>query len=297
MPPAGLEWTRRAELLTADEIVRVAAVAVAAGVTKIRLTGGEPLVRPDCVDIVAGLAELTPRPQIALTTNAVLLQDLAQPLAAAGLNRVNLSLDSLDRETYARLTRRDRLPAALAGLAAAQRAGLAIKINAVLLPGINDTEAPQLLRFALEQGAEMRFIEHMPLGEAAPWQPDRFITAAEILDRLRADFELEPLGRPDAATAERWLVDGGPGVVGVIASMSRPFCGDCSRLRLTADGQLRHCLFATTETNLRAALRSGATAADLLGLMQTCLNDKSAGHQVGAADFQKPARGMSQIGG
>jgi cyclic pyranopterin phosphate synthase len=253
MPAEGLPWLPRRDLLTDDEIVRLVRIAVTRlGVRDVRLTGGEPLIRPGVVDIVARLAALTPLPALSVTTNAVALERLAAPLAEAGLDRVNVSLDTLDPETFKTLTRRDRHARVLAGIEAAARAGLLpVKINTVLMRGVNDHEAPALLRWCLERGYELRFIEQMPLDAQHGWDRAEMVTAAEILDRLGGEFTLAPEGGSARGTApaETWLVNGGPGApgggrVGVIASVTRPFCAACYRTRLTADGQVRTCLFA-----------------------------------------------------
>jgi cyclic pyranopterin phosphate synthase len=303
MPAEGVPWLPGPTLLTTPELVRLAGIAVSLGVEEIRLTGGEPLLRPDVVDVVARLAELrsptSPRgPELSLTTNALRLPALAQPLADAGLSRVNISLDTLRRETFTRLTRRDRLTDTLAGIAAADAAGLApIKINAVAMRGVNDDELVDLVRFASRRGYEMRFIEQMPLDAGHTWSRADMVTGPEILERLQAAFDLTPLPGRGSAPAERWLVDGGPASVGVIASVTRPFCGACDRIRLTADGQLPSCLFARTETDLRSLLRGGADDRAIADAMRNCLAGKLAGHGIDDPTFLQPERPMSAIGG
>ncbi|MDR1806380.1 MAG: GTP 3',8-cyclase MoaA [Propionibacteriaceae bacterium] len=298
LPAEGVTWLKRSQLLRADEIVRLAGILVGQGIERVRLTGGEPLVRADVVDIVAGLAALTPRPELALTTNGVALARLAGPLAAAGLQRVNISLDTVDRGRYRAVTRRDRLGDVLAGIDAAVAAGLRpVKLNAVLLRGVNDADAATLLDFAVARGCELRFIEQMPLGAAGGWSRAALVTASEVLSLLGRDHELTPLPDRGAAPAARWLVDGGPAAVGVIAAVTEPFCADCERLRLTADGQLRTCLFAGTETDLRTPLRAGADDARLAELMVAAVRAKPAGHGIGRPEFCPPARPMSAIGG
>jgi cyclic pyranopterin phosphate synthase len=306
MPAEGLPWLRKAELLADDEIVRLAGVFTALGVTSIRLTGGEPLLHPTLPAVVGRLASLHPRPQLSLTTNGIGLVGVADALVAAGLDRVNVSIDTLDRERFRELTRRDRLPDVLAGVAAAAAAGLRpIKVNAVLMRASNLDEAPELLAWALRHGYELRFIEHMPLDAQHAWSRDAMVTAEEMLARL-GDYTLVPHGARGAAPAEEFDVLDGPGAaewatrpgrLGVIASVTRPFCRDCDRLRLTADGQLRTCLFARTETDLRAPLRAGAGDAELARLIRTAVAGKQAGHGIDAADFVQPARPMSAIGG
>jgi cyclic pyranopterin phosphate synthase len=306
MPAEGLTWLARTVLLTDDEIARLASIFVGAGVTSIRLTGGEPLVHPDVAGIVRRLAALEPRPEISLTTNGVALAGCAEELVAAGLDRVNVSLDTLDRARFAALTRRDRLDDVLAGIAAAAAAGLRpMKINAVLMRNGNLDEAPALLDWALCNGYQLRFIEHMPLDADHNWTREVMVSASEVLERL-GGYRLAPRSARAHAPAEEFDVLDGPnrdawaehpGRLGVIASVTRPFCRDCDRLRLTADGQLRTCLFARDETDLRAALRSGATDAEIETLIRTAVAGKQAGHGIDEAGFVQPARTMSAIGG
>ncbi|MGN9803345.1 GTP 3',8-cyclase MoaA [Micromonospora sp. L32] len=300
MPAEGLPWLAGPQLLGDDEIVRLVRVAVERlGVTEVRFTGGEPLIRPGLAGIVTEVAALTPRPRISLTTNGIGLDRLAPTLRAAGLDRVNVSLDTLDRDRFSRLTRRDRLADVLAGLAGAAAAGLTpVKVNSVLMRGVNDDEAPALLRFALDHGYELRFIEQMPLDAQHGWDRATMVTADEILASLAGAFALTPdSAERGAAPAETWLVGGGPARVGVIASVTRPFCGDCDRTRLTADGQIRACLFATEESDLRGALRGGADDAELARRWQVAMRGKRAGHGIDDPTFLQPARPMSAIGG
>jgi GTP 3',8-cyclase len=307
MPEEGLSWLSRHDLLDDAEVVRLVRIAVTRlGVTEVRFTGGEPLLRPGLVGIVAACAALEPRPELSLTTNALGLARTAAALRDAGLDRVNVSLDTLDPETFRTLTRRDRLSDVVAGLSAADAAGLRpVKINTVLMRGVNDHEAPDLLEWCLRRGYELRFIEQMPLDAQHGWDRERMVTAEEILDRLRQRFDLlpEPEHRRGPAPAERWLVsgrtapDGGPARVGVIASVTRPFCRACDRTRLTADGQIRDCLFAATETDLRTALRSGADDETLAGLWRTAMWGKKAGAGIDTPAFAQPDRPMSAIGG
>ena len=301
MPAEGVPWLPGATLLTTDELVRIARVGVALGITEIRLTGGEPLLRPDVVDVVARLAELTGPSgpvELSLTTNGLRLPALAGPLADAGLTRVNVSLDTLDRDRFTALTRRDRLPGVIAGLAAARAAGLSpIKINSVVMRGVNDDEVADLVSFAVENDYQMRFIEQMPLDPGHTWDRREMVTGVEILAALRERFDLTPLPGRGAAPAELWLVDGGPATVGVIASVTAPFCGSCDRVRLTADGQLRSCLFAREESDLRTPLREGADDAALAEIYRSCLAGKRAGHGIDDPTFLQPDRPMSAIGG
>ena len=302
MPAEGVPWLPGPTMLGTDELVRVARATVALGITEIRLTGGEPLLRPDVVDVVRRLAELrTPdgaAVEVSMTTNALRLPALAGPLRDAGLARVNVSLDTLDRERFARLTRRDRLDATLAGLAAAREAGFRpIKLNAVAMRDVNDDEVVDLVRFAVDHGDEMRFIEQMPLDPGHTWDRAQMVTQDEILARLRAAFRLTPVQGRGAAPAQLWVVDDGPATVGVIASVTAPFCGACDRLRLTADGQLRSCLFAQTETDVRTLLRDGADDDALRAAVASCVAGKKAGHGIGDPGFVQPERPMSAIGG
>ncbi|MEV6797627.1 GTP 3',8-cyclase MoaA [Micromonospora rifamycinica] len=300
MPAEGLPWLAGPQLLTDAEIVRLVRVAVQRlGVTEVRFTGGEPLIRPGLVGIVAAVAALAPRPRISVTTNGLGLDRLAPALRDAGLDRVNVSLDTLDAARFTTLTRRDRLADVLAGLAGAATAGLTpVKVNAVLMRGVNDDEAPALLRFALAHGYELRFIEQMPLDAQHGWDRATMVTADEILASLAAEFPLTPdPAQRGAAPAETWLVGGGPARVGVIGSVTRPFCGDCDRTRLTADGQVRNCLFATEESDLRGALRAGADDAELARRWQAATVVKRAGHGIDDPTFLQPVRPMSAIGG
>lgn len=301
MPPEGLEWLPSSALLTDEELIRLIGIGVRRlGITEVRFTGGEPLLRRNLEVIIAGTAALRPRPVISMTTNGIRLAQLAVSLREAGLDRVNVSLDTLSRETFATLARRDRLPDVLAGLSAAAAAGLApVKVNTVLMRGVNDHEAPSLLRFCLDRGYQLRFIEQMPLDAQHGWRRDGMVTADEILAALSAEFSLSP-DDPDArgsAPAEAFLVDGGPGVIGVIGSVTRPFCGSCDRVRLTADGQVRNCLFATTESDLRGPLRAGASDATIAALWRRAVASKLPGHGINDPGFLQPARPMSAIGG
>ncbi|WP_169945870.1 GTP 3',8-cyclase MoaA [Microbispora sp. H11081] len=301
MPPEGLDWLPKPELLTGEEIVRLVTVGVERlGIREVRFTGGEPLLRRELVEIVAATTALSPRPQVSLTTNGIGLARLAEPLAAAGLDRVNVSLDTLDRDVFVRLAHRDRLRDVLDGLAAAAAAGLTpVKVNAVLMRGVNEHEAVPLLRHCIDHGYELRFIEQMPLDAQHGWRRENMITADEILGLLKDSFDLtedDPRER-GSAPAELFLVDGGPWRVGVIGSVTRPFCGACDRVRITADGQVRNCLFATEESDLRTALRSGASDEELAERWVAAVRGKKAGHGIDDPAFLQPARPMSAIGG
>jgi cyclic pyranopterin phosphate synthase len=298
MPAEGLPWIPGEELLSDDELIRLIRLAVERlGVESVRFTGGEPLLRPGLERIVAAAAAAGARTSI--TTNGVRLSARAASLAAAGLSRVNVSLDTLDRGTFSRLARRDRLTDVVDGLAAAYDVGLRpVKVNAVLLRGVNDGEAAGLLEFCLSHDYRLRFIEQMPLDPMHSWDRSRLVSAAEILQILRTRWTLIPDQAPrGGAPAETWLVDGGPARVGIVASVTRPFCASCDRTRLTADGQVRTCLFASEETDLRALLRGGASDDELADRWQAAMAGKAAGHGIGRPDFRQPTRAMSAIGG
>jgi cyclic pyranopterin phosphate synthase len=300
MPAEGLDWLPKSDVLTDDELIRLVRIAVETlGVTNVRFTGGEPLLRPSIERIIAATAGLRPRPRISLTTNGIGLANRAAALADAGLDRVNVSLDTLRANRFREITRRDRLADVLAGLDAVRATRLRpIKVNAVLLRGVNDDEAVDLLRFCVEHGYQLRFIEQMPLDPQHGWDRANLVTADEILTMLRTTFTLTTSPTPrGSAPAERWQVDGGPAEVGVIGSVTRPFCGDCDRTRLTADGQMRNCLFSQTETDLRGALRSGADDTAIAELWRAGMWGKLAGHRINDAGFAQPIRPMSAIGG
>ncbi|MFI9025767.1 GTP 3',8-cyclase MoaA [Streptomyces sp. NPDC053560] len=301
MPEEGLQWLAKPDLLTDDEIVRLIDIAVTRlGIEEVRFTGGEPLLRPGLVSIVERVAALAPRPQMSLTTNGIGLERTAAALRDAGLDRVNVSLDTLRPDVFQALTRRKRHADVLRGLEAARAAGLTpVKVNSVLMPGLNADEAPDLLAWAVENDYELRFIEQMPLDAQHGWKRDGMITAGDILASLRTRFELTPEGQEErgSAPAERWLVDGGPRRVGVIASVTRPFCRACDRTRLTADGQVRTCLFATEETDLRAALRSDAPDEEIAQIWKGAMWGKKAGSGLDDPSFLQPQRPMSAIGG
>ncbi len=303
MPADFSDWLPGDHLLSIDEMLEVIEIATEHGIESIRLTGGEPLLRPDLVEIVRRISALPLKPRISLTTNALRLAALAQPLADAGLERVNVSLDTLDRERFSELTKRDRFADVLTGIEAAQRAGLTpLKVNTVLMRGINDDEAVPLLRHALENGWSLRFIEQMPLDAQGSWDRGDMVTAAEILELLSEHFALTPVATRGAAPAEEFYVNGGPATVGIIASVSKPFCAACDRIRLTADGQVRNCLFSLEETDLRATLRDAdltpAERRERIGrLFQTSVTAKLPGHGINDPSFIQPDRPMSAIGG
>ena len=301
MPPEGLDWLPGDEVLTGDEIVRLITIGVTRlGIQEVRFTGGEPLLRRDLESIVSRTAALSPRPEISLTTNGIGLSRRAGALREAGVDRINVSLDTLRPEVFRKLARRDRLPDVLDGLAAAAAAGLTpVKVNTVLMRGINDDEAVPLLAYCLSHGYELRFIEQMPLDAQHGWKRAEMVTADEIFASLSASFALSPdeAHARGSAPAETFLVDGGPARVGVIASVTRPFCGSCDRVRLTADGQIRNCLFAREESDLRSALRSGASDEEIARRWQAAVAAKLPGHGINDPSFLQPDRPMSAIGG
>lgn len=316
MPASGMQFLRKNELLSVEEIVRLVRIGVQElGVQQVRFTGGEPLTRMDLDQIIAGVAALTPRPDISLTTNAIGLEVRAQRLADAGLDRINVSLDSVVSETFEKITRRPLLHRVLAGIDGARAAGLdPIKVNAVLMPGVNDHELPDLAQWCLDRDLQLRIIEQMPLDADHIWDRQQMITAADIHAILAQRFVLTPTREPRrGAPAEKYDVraraqdpaeadaDGavGPvlGQIGVIASVTRPFCAECTRTRLTAEGSVRTCLFAHEEIGLRDALRSGASDTDIATIWRAAHWGKAAGHGMERPDFTQPERPMSAIGG
>jgi GTP 3',8-cyclase len=301
MPPEGLDWLPAPEVLSGDEIVRLVRIGVETlGIREVRFTGGEPLLRRDLASIITATASLAPRPDISLTTNGIGLDRRAAALREAGLDRINVSLDTLRPEVFRKLTRRDRLDGVLSGLAAAASAGLTpVKVNAVLMRDLNEDEAPELLQYCLDHGYELRFIEQMPLDAQHGWKRAEMITADELFQTLSASFDLTPDTERTrgAAPAESFLVNGGPARVGVIASVTRPFCGACDRVRLTADGQIRNCLFARSESDLRSLLRSGASDEEIAARWRAAVAVKLPGHGINEPAFLQPERPMSAIGG
>jgi cyclic pyranopterin phosphate synthase len=301
MPAEGLDWLPKPELLTDDEVVRLVRIGVERlGIREVRFTGGEPLLRRGLAGIVERTGELRPRPEMSVTTNGIGLARTSAALRQAGLDRINVSLDTLQPDKFQELARRDRLADVLDGLAAAAAAGLGpVKVNTVLMRGINDGEAVDLLRFCLMHGYELRFIEQMPLDAQHGWRRANMVTAEEILGALGEEFDLIPddPDRRGSAPAEAFLVNGGPARVGVIGSVTRPFCGACDRVRLTADGQVRNCLFAREESDLRGPMRAGADDAELAGIWRRAVAAKLPGHGINDPTFLQPDRPMSAIGG
>jgi cyclic pyranopterin phosphate synthase len=302
MPAEGMQWLPRNEVLTFEEIERVARLCVEHfGVDGLRLTGGEPTVRAHMPVLIGKLARLRTadgRPvDLALTTNGATLRSVAADLAAAGLRRVNVSLDTLRRDRFIELTRRDELDSVLDGIDAALEAGLApVKVNAVVMRGVNDDELVDLASFGRRRGVTVRFIEWMPLDADRGWRNDAVVSQAEIVSAIDSVFPLDPIVR-GSEPAERFAYRDGAGEVGVIPSVTRPFCGSCDRIRLTAEGQLRACLFSTDEVDLRALLRGGASDDDLAAAVSSCVTAKGPGHMIGQVTFVRPRRSMSQIGG
>ncbi|QDT67491.1 Cyclic pyranopterin monophosphate synthase [Planctomycetes bacterium MalM25] len=299
MPAGGVPVAPRDELLTFEEIERVVRVAASLGVRQVRLTGGEPLVRNDLPRLVGMLAAIDPGLDLALSTNAVLLDELAEPLYAAGVRRVNISLDALDPELFERVTRRDDFDRVLAGVAAAQRVGFnPIKINVVSLRRVTESQVVPFGEFARESGLEVRFIEYMPLDASSAWERSKVLFAADIRAALeRAFAPLVPVDRPTGSPATEYEFSDGVGRIGFIPTVSQPFCDACDRFRLTADGKLRSCLFSLDEADLKTPLRSGESDDGIAERMQRSIHQKWAGHRVNADDFVQPGRTMSAIGG
>lgn len=297
------KWLPSETMLTATELVKVIEIAVSQGIKEVRLTGGEPLLRPDIVEIVSRINSLENAPELSMTTNGVALAKVAQQLADAGLRRINISLDTLDWERFKRLTFRDRYDDVIEGIAAARAAGLEpIKINTVLMRDINGDEALPLLKWALSENLNLRFIEQMPLDAGDAWTRSNLITAEEIFSQLNAEYELTPVADRGSSPAEEFYVNGGTATVGIIASVTRSFCANCDRMRLTSDGQLRNCLFSNTETDLRSILRNGRLAEsekrdDIVKAFGLSVKSKMPGHGINNPDFVKPTRPMSAIGG
>jgi cyclic pyranopterin phosphate synthase len=303
MPAEGMQWLPRADVLTFEEIERIARVCVERfGIDSIRLTGGEPTVRAHLPILVAKVAALRvggdgPPVDVALTTNGATLRTVAHALVDAGLRRVNISLDTLQADRFVELTRRDELDHVLEGIDAAVEAGLhPVKVNAVVMRGVNDDEVVDLARFGRERGVTVRFIEWMPLDADERWREGEVVSQAEIVAAIDAEFPIDPVARGHQP-AERFVYRDGRGEVGVIPSVTRPFCDACDRIRLTAEGQLRSCLFAVDEVDLRTLVRGDASDDELAAAVRRCVAGKAAGHMIGQVQFIRPRRSMSQIGG
>ena len=297
MPEEGMQWMPRSEILTFEEIERLARICVEHyGFNGIRLTGGEPTIRAHITTLVSKLAALGV--DLAMTTNGATLRHHAHDLREAGLRRINISLDTLDRDKFARMTRRDELDNVLEGIEVATQTGFdRVKINAVVERGTNDDEIVDLARFGRDTGVEVRFIEFMPLDASDEWQRTKVVGQDEIVAAISAEWPTELVPATGAAPANLWRYLDGGGTVGVIPTVTKPFCGDCDRVRLTADGQFRTCLFATDEFDMRAALRSGETDEQIAERIKAAVGTKWAGHQINQVNFIRPKRTMSQIGG
>jgi cyclic pyranopterin phosphate synthase len=298
MPAEGLAWLPKTEILTFEELTRLLGIFVRLGVTGLKVTGGEPLVRADLPTLVRMFRGVGPDLDISLTTNGVLLDRLAEPLAEAGIDRATISCDSLLRHRFLEMTRRDALDKVLAGIRAAEAAGLTpIKINVVVVAGTNEDEVVDFARWARESGYEVRFIEYMPLDAEHVWERAKVVPAARILEAIHSVFPLEAVGHEQEPATTFRFADGARGSIGVIPSVTEPFCDSCNRLRLTAEGMLRSCLFALEETDLRGPMRAGATDAELELLIREGIWTKWSGHRINHEDFVQPARSMSMIGG
>ncbi|MGZ5291563.1 MAG: GTP 3',8-cyclase MoaA [Actinomycetota bacterium] len=298
MPAEGLAWLPKTEILTFEELTRLLSLFVRLGVRSVKVTGGEPTVRADLPDLIRMFRSVAPAIDLSMTTNGVLLDRLAAPLADAGLDRVTVSLDSLARHRFEEMTRRDGLDRVLAGIRAAEAAGLTpVKINCVVIGGTNDEEVVDFARWSREHGHAVRFIEYMPLDAEHAWERAKVVPSARLIEAIDAVFPLQAEG-PDHEPASSYrFADGAPGGIGVIASVTEPFCDSCNRLRITAEGQVRACLFALEETDLRGPVRAGATDDELEELIRTNVWRKWSGHRINHPDFVQPERSMSAIGG
>jgi len=303
MPHDFAAWLPNESLLTTDELISIIEAAVTQGIDEIRLTGGEPLLRPDIVEIVRRINEIQNPPKLSMTTNGLALAKLAQPLVDAGLERINISLDTLSKERFKQLTFRDRIEDVFAGIAAAKKAGLTpVKINSVLMRNVNEDEAPKLLAWALSEGLSLRFIEQMPLDAGGTWSREDLITADEIYAQLQNEYTLSPVDDRGSSPAEEFYVNGTQAIVGIIGSVTRPFCGACDRVRLTSDGQIRNCLFSMGETDLRSIVRNGDQSQEqkqerLVAAFHASVKAKLPGHGINEPNFIQPLRPMSAIGG
>jgi cyclic pyranopterin phosphate synthase len=298
MPADGMQWLPKDQILSFEEIQRLVSLFARLGVTDVRLTGGEPLVRKGFPDLARMLGKIEGIEDLSITTNGLYLERDADALVAAGIKRFNVSLDALDRERFLQVTRRDALDRVLKGLAKLESLpGLTVKVNAVALRGVTEHEAAAFAEFAREHRFEVRFIEAMPLGAEQDWKRDELLTGEEIREIIHAEYPLEPVQREAHATARIYRFTDGGGEIGFINPITEPFCGDCNRIRLTAEGKLRTCLFSHHETDLRAPLRGGATDGELEQLIRDAVWQKELKHRVGEPGFRSPLRTMSQIGG
>lgn len=303
MPNDFAAWIPHDDQLTTEELLTVIEVGVSQGINEVRLTGGEPLLRPDIVEIVGRIASIENAPELTLTTNGLKLAELAQALVKAGLTRINVSLDTLSRERFKKLTFRDRFDDVITGLEAAKSAGLSpLKINSVLMQGVNDDEAPALLQWAIENEYSLRFIEQMPLDAGGIWERATMVSADEIFKALSQNYSLTPVDDRGSSPAEEFYVNGTSHTVGIIGSVTRPFCGACDRLRLTSDGQLRSCLFSNEEVDVRKVLRDESKdleskKLEIAARFQKTVLSKLPGHGINDPSFIAPSRPMSAIGG
>jgi cyclic pyranopterin phosphate synthase len=293
------QWVPREKLLSFEEIERVVRLAVGLGIRKIRLTGGEPLLRKGIEELVAKIASIPGVEDLAMTSNGFLFAQKGRALRLAGLRRISFSLDSLDRQNFKKLTGRDGLEEVLNSISLAQELGFSpVKVNAVIIRTINDQEIESLAELANRRGLALRFIEFMPLDSARAWQREMVVPGREVLERLQRRFHLEPIGAENpSSTSKRWRFREGPGEIGLISPVSEPFCGHCNRIRLTADGKIRTCLFSISEHDLRSLLRNGASEEELADWLHAVVLGKEARHHIGEADFIAPSRSMSCIGG
>lgn len=297
--PIAMQWVPRSELLSFEEIERVVRLTVGLGIQKIRLTGGEPLLRQGVENLVGRLAAIPGIMDLAMTSNGFLFPAKAAALRSAGLRRISFSLDSLDRENFRKITGRDGLEAVLQSITLARELGFhPLKVNAVIIRGLNDHELESLAGFARQNSLCLRFIEFMPLDSARAWLRELVVPGREILARLQARFDIRPAAQENpSATARRWTFADGRGEIGIIAPVSEPFCGHCNRLRLTADGKIRTCLFSVNEPDLRPLLRQGADDAQIAAWLKDVVWRKEPRHHIGEPDFVPPSRSMSCIGG
>ena len=297
--PIVQQWVPRAHILSFEEIERVIRLAVSLGIQKVRLTGGEPLLRHNLEDLVARVAAIPGLTDLAMTTNGFFFPQKARALRAAGLRRISFSLDSLDRDNFRKITGRDGLAEVLESISLAQELGLhPVKVNAVIIRGLNDHEIEALAEFASERNLSLRFIEFMPLDSARAWLKEMVVPGGEVLARLQARFGLRPVPSENpSATARRWAFPDGRGEIGIIAPVSEPFCGHCNRIRLSADGKIRTCLFSVNEHDLRSQLRAGASDDEIADWLNTVVWQKEDRHHIGERDFKPPPRSMSCIGG
>jgi GTP 3',8-cyclase len=297
--PIARQWKPKSEILTFEEIERLVRLAVGCGITKIRVTGGEPLLRQGVENLVAKLSTIGGITDLAMTSNGFLFRKKAEALKAAGLRRISFSMDSLDRDNFRRMTGRDGLDEVLASISLAQELGFApVKVNAVIIRGINDHEIEALADFARAQNLSFRFIEFMPLDSKRSWLPEFVVSGREILERIQARHQLQSVASGNAAeTARRWKFADGRGEIGIIAPVTEPFCGHCNRVRLTADGKIRTCLFSLHEHDLKPLLREGALDSDIVDRLREIIWQKEERHHIGEAAFVQPERSMSCIGG